>query len=113
MFRDDRQTAAAVQVLLRSVRLEHLWTPAGPTEDAVKLLAERGGPMSHGEALMLLAAFDFWNGEGRAELSELLSVLDAERVVLVASLMIAAAEGPGSVDSWLARNGAASRLRSV
>ena len=60
--------------------------------------------MSHGEALMLLTAFDFWNGHGKAELRELLAVLDAERVQLIATLMIASAEGAVAVDNWLTKH---------
>jgi hypothetical protein len=113
LFRDDRQTAAAVRVLLRAVRLDHLWTEAGPTDEALALLDARGGAMSHGEALVLLAAFDFWNGQGKALLAELLAVLDADRTRLVAMLMIAAADGPAAVDRWLAEHGAPPRLRSI
>ena len=113
MFRDDRQSCDAVRVLLGSVKLEPLWTAAGPTDEALKLLEQRGGAMSHGEQLMLLVAFDFWNGKGKAELSELLSVLDGDRMRLVASLMIATAEGSEAVDRWLTKHRAPRALRSV
>lgn len=49
MFRDDRQVCDAVRVLLGSLRLEHLRTDVGPTEEALKRLDDRGGPLSHGE----------------------------------------------------------------
>jgi hypothetical protein len=113
MFRDDRQTSDAVRVLLRSVGLERLWTDAGPTEEALKLRDQRGGPMSHGEALVLLAAFDFWNGQGKVQLSDLLAVLDGERTRLIATLMIAASEGASAVDRWIAEHRAAPHLRSI
>jgi len=54
MFRDDRQIRDAIRVPLRSLRLQHLWTETGPTDRALELLADRGGPLSHGEALVLL-----------------------------------------------------------
>lgn len=113
MFRDDRQISTAVRVLLRSLRLDHLWTDSGPTDEALKLLEQRGGAMSHGEQLMLLVAFDFWNGKGKAELGELLAVLDGERMRLVASLMIAATEGSAAVDHWLTEHRAPPTLKSV
>lgn len=102
MFRDHRQICDAVRVLLRSLRLEHVWTDSGPTQQALKLLEDRGGPLSHGEALMVLAALDFWNGHGKAELGELLAVMDGERMKLVASVMIACSQGPSFVDEWIA-----------
>lgn len=112
MFRDDAQISSAVLVLLHSVQLERLWTAAGPTNEAVELADKRGGPMSHGEALIVLVAFDFWNGHGHARLDELLAVLDPDRIRLVATLMIAAAEGGEAVDRWLSQHRGA-RLRSV
>ena len=103
MFRNDRQICEAVRVLLRSIRLEHLWTDFGPTDEALKLLEDRGSPLSHGEAVMVLTAFDFWNGDGKVEFRELLTVLDRERLALVASLMLASSEGSDAVDRWMAQ----------
>lgn len=113
MFRDDRQICSAMRVLLGSVGLERLWTDAGPTDEALELLEARGGPLSHGEQLMLLVAFDFWNGHGEAELGDLLAVFDAERIELVASLMIASAKGASAVDRWLEEHRPAPRLHPV
>lgn len=104
MFRDDRQISDAVRVLLRSVGLERLWTDSGPTEEALRLLDERGGAMSHGEALVLLASFDFWNGHGEVKFADLLAVLDGMRMRLIATLMIAATDGGTAVDRWLAEH---------
>lgn len=107
MFRDDRQICDAVRVLLSSLRLEHLWTESGPTEQALRLFEDERGAMSHGEALLLLAAFDFWNGHGKVDLGEPLAVLDSDRLKLAASLMIAASEGSRAVDRWIAEHGRA------
>jgi hypothetical protein len=104
MFRGDRQVCDAIGVLLRSVRLQHLWTETGPTDRALELLADRGGPLSHGEALVLLAAFDFWNGQGKVELGEILAVLDGDRIELLGSLMLASSGGAVAVDRWLAEH---------
>jgi hypothetical protein len=101
MFRNDKQTCAAIKVLLRSVRLERLWSDSGPTPQAVELVEQRGGAMSHGEALMVLAAFDFWNGRGKTELGDLLGVLDSDKLHLLGSLLVAVAQGPSFVDRWL------------
>lgn len=104
MFRDDRQICDAIQVLLGSVRLQHLWTDTGPTERALELLAARGDALSHGEALLVLAAFDFWNGHGKVELGEILAVLDGDRTEFLASLMLASSGGAVAVDRWLAEH---------
>jgi hypothetical protein len=57
-----------------------------------------------GEQLMLFVAFDFWNSQGEAKLSELLKVLDNENLRRVATLMIAAVDGADAVDNWIAKN---------
>jgi hypothetical protein len=102
MFRNDKQTCAAILALLAPLRLGHLWSEHGPSDEALKVLEQRGGALSYGEALMVFVAFDFWNGHGKAQLGELLSVLDAEHMERLASLLIAVSKGPVDVDRWLA-----------
>src|SRR6266550_22879 len=98
MFRDDAQISAAVRVLLTSLRMEHLWTSEGPSDRALEMLEQSGGPMSRGEQLVLRVCFDFWSGRGKANLGDLLNVLDGTRIRLVASLMIAVVDGATAVD---------------
>lgn len=104
MFRNDRQRCAVAYVLLDSLHMGHLWSVEGPTEEACRLLKRRGGPLSSGEGLVLLAAFDLWNGEGRADFSELLYRLDDTRLHLLGSLLIALGSGSAGVDRWLAEH---------
>lgn len=104
MFRDDQQSAAVARVLMRSVRLSHLWDGDRPTAAAVDLLHRRGGPLSLGQTQMLLVVFDLWNGEGHADLGRVLAVLDEQRLRLLASLLSATAMRVGAVDSWLVQN---------
>ena len=102
MFRDDRQIARCNRALLAPLHLADLWTDEGPTPRARELLDQGGGPMSSGEALMLLVTFDLWNGRGNANLGRLLAVLDADRVRDLGTLLAAEADGPDAVDAWLA-----------
>lgn len=104
MFTSDTQKCAVIRALLKQVRLDYLWTLEGPTDAAIKLLEARGGPLSHGEQLMLLAAFDVWNGDGRATLGELLSVLDNQNLANLGTLLVALASPNAgrAVDAWLA-----------
>ncbi len=105
MFRDDRQKCAVIRVLLRHVGQAELWSETGPTADAIELLAARGGPLSHGQAVMLRVAFDIWGGDGHIELNEIMSTLDPDGLLLVGTLLTAVAhEASGvsvSVDAWL------------
>jgi len=105
MFRNEAQQVAAVRILLRSVRLEHLWQDNGPTDHANQLIDHKGGAMSHGETLMLQVAFDFWNGWGLAKFADVVNDLDGTRLPLVANLMIAVGQGAEAVDQWIADYG--------
>lgn len=107
-FRDDAQACRAIVALLDASKLpplRGLWTPTGPTSEAVELVEAGGGPMSSGEAMMVRAAFDFWNGQGGATLDGILHTLDLPRARLVCSLVLAVHEGGEAVEQWIATNG--------
>src|SRR6266511_260708 len=89
MWQSERQQCDVIRKLLLRVRLDRLWTPTGPTKEACDLLKRGGGPLSHGEALMLGVAFDVWNGHGRAEIGEMLGVLDDGNLRAVVEAMLA------------------------
>lgn len=99
MWKSDAQACEAITELLRSVRLERLWTPTGPTQEAVDWIDADGGPLSSGEMLMLRVAFDFWNGQGHADFGRMLHVFDDTRFQRVCELATALAQG--EVDQWL------------
>ena len=95
MWQSEKQQCEAIRALLGRVRLERLWTETGPTDEACRLLQDAGGPMSHGEIVMLRVAFDLWNGHGKATVYELISVLDNGN--LRAVLAAIAAGRPGVI----------------
>lgn len=104
MFASDSQACRAIVALLEASALpplRGLWTDAGPTERACKLLERGGRGMSRGEALLLRVAFDFWNGRGEAKFADVINVLDPRRLELVGSLMAAMNAGSGAVEKWL------------
>lgn len=76
MWQSDAQKCQVIRGLLARVHCEHLWTGEGPTQEALDLLRDKGGPMSHGQTVMLQVAFDLWNGGGKVTLDELIVVLD-------------------------------------
>jgi hypothetical protein len=67
MFRSDEQACKAFQAVLRTLYLEHLWTPKGPAPAALRYREYDGGLLSSGERIMLLAVFDLWDGSGNLE----------------------------------------------
>jgi hypothetical protein len=105
MFRDDLQLANCCRALLAQVRLERLWTNAGPTSEALSLLDRDGGPLSSRERIMLLAAFAFWNGRGGLRLAEILETLDLQPTKAICALAIAVKHGAEHVDSRLVVHG--------
>lgn len=102
MFRDDHQACRARRALLGRIHLEDLWTDEGPTDRAVELCEARGGPLSSGERVMLLAAFAFWNGRGHVTLDDAIGVLDREHVEVLCALWVAVSRGAAAVDAWIA-----------
>lgn len=103
MFRNDRQMCEAIQALLETIRLDHLWTQDGPTHAALKYRDANGGPLSSGERILLLAAFDLWNGSGELKLSEVPGPLDPQKARKLLSLLSAMTSGSDAVDQWLQR----------
>lgn len=105
MFRNEAQQVKACRALLAGVHLERLWDDQGPTDEAVAILEKRGGPLSHGEALMVSAAWAIWNGSGWASLAETISgPLDDQNLRRLGTLLIALGDSRGSaaIDAWIA-----------
>ena len=103
MFRNSRQKSEVLQTLLESVSLDHLWTPNGPTDAALRYRDANGGPLSSGERIMLLATFDLWNGTGGLKFAEMPGPLDPRRAQKLLSLLSAMTYGSDAVDRWLER----------
>jgi hypothetical protein len=101
MWSNEQQQCVAIRALLRRVHLESLWAETGPTVRASELLMDGGGPMSHGEAVMLRIAFDLWNGGGKATVDDLLSVLDGGNLAAVGSLLIELSNARPDIDKWV------------
>lgn len=89
MWKSEKARCAAIRKMLSGSSVQRLWTDSGPTGEAIDLLAADGGPLSSGERVLLLAAFDLWNGMGKCRLSELLSTLDEDNLRLVAEALLA------------------------
>jgi hypothetical protein len=103
--REARQLSRALMLLLRSVpRLADLWTEQGPTPVALALRDAKGGSLSSGERILLLAAFDLWDRSGGATVNDLLQLEPGRRQALC-SLVIALGHGSDTVDSWLVVHG--------
>ncbi len=89
MWQSETQQCFVIGRLLQRVRLERLWTASGPTKEACQLLEKGGGPLSHGEAIMLRVAFDIWNGDGEATVGEMLGTLDEGNLRAVCEAILA------------------------
>jgi hypothetical protein len=101
MFESDSQNARVCRALCACVGLRELWTPSGPTDDAMALLAAGGGPLSGGERTMLLVAWAVWNGDDNARLGDTIHRLDGRGLVALGRLLVAMANGGSAIDAWI------------
>jgi hypothetical protein len=79
-----------------------MWTPTGPTAEAIEILDAHGGPLSSGERVVLFASWAFWNGAVNATLADVIYRLDATNLRAIATLMLALAQGGHAIDQWIA-----------
>jgi len=100
MWANEAQQCSAILVLLRRVHLADLWTGIGPTQEALDLLEANGGPLSHGQVVMLRVAFALWNGCGDAKVAEVVEVLDGTNLYLVGTLFAELSKSHPNIDSW-------------
>jgi hypothetical protein len=105
LFTSQLQTASACRILLAFAGMDALWSDAGPTELAVRLLESGGGSLSLSEFTMLRAAFEIWNRLGHLTLGTILDGLTREQIEALTSLLVARARGTEAIDVWIAANG--------
>jgi hypothetical protein len=98
MFRSERQQCQAIRLLLSGLNLEYLWTETGPTDQACKWV--KRNPLSSGESILLRAAFDLWNGEGKVTLWQIQGTLDQRHCERLFSLALAAG-GSRAAEAWM------------
>jgi len=94
MIVSDQDKCALITALFSASHdLAGLWTPTGPSPEAVALLdaARRGeAGISHGAEILLRVGFDVWGAHGKATVADLLGVLD-DRNYLAVLLVLAQA----------------------
>jgi hypothetical protein len=120
MWKNDAQACEVIRRMLTATRLDYLWGNDGPTEHACELMEAGGGPLSHGQAIMLRVAFDLWNGAGKAELQDLVGVLDSgnlravlEAVLVMRSDVVAERSGTDAAESCAAAHDVLMRERTT
>lgn len=102
---DAPQRALVAKVLLDRVGRPDLWSSTGPTATAVRLLKIEGTSLPQDQRLVLLFAFDLWNGSGRLGLLDLLQLSRSNAPLLgtVGRLLEAIALGATEVQIWADR----------
>ena len=104
MFRDEQQTHRAIRTLLDTSGLGRYWTDTGPTEEAARIVEQRGGALSAGEALLVVVGFDLWNGHGGADFGRVAHTLGSDALAALGSLLVAMSNpDEGAIDGWIAR----------
>lgn len=100
-FRDPRQRAAVCRALCALAGRPDVWAPSGPTDAAAQLVL--APELSPGERVLVEWAWDVWASTGRARVADAIAHLDAARLLAVAELLTAMAQGVPAVDDWLLR----------
>ncbi len=102
MFKNDQQRAAVCQVVCTLGKVPGTyWTDDGPTEAAKAVLDDRDA-LSSGERLMVLVAWDVWNGHGKVHIERLLRTLDGDNLRHVGWLLYALSFGQVGVEALFA-----------
>lgn len=109
MFRDVEQNATAVQLLLErsglSIFQGQEFFSKGKMQPAFERLWRNRGKLSHGELILVRAAFDLWTWQSNLPLFEL-SLITPWRAELVLSLFSAhcALDNGQAVDAWIEKH---------
>ena len=103
MFRDERQGSRAILALLKPAGLDRLWSVDGPSDEACRIVDQKGGTLSGRDRVLVLAAFAFWRGRGGVTLDNAVAALDADHAERLCSLWIARSRGAHAADAWVAR----------
>jgi hypothetical protein len=102
MFRDEFQASRALRALLQTTPgTSGMWMTSGPTPQALAFVRAGGGPLAGGERILLLAAFELWNGRGGISLSEVVEQLELKPAERLCSLVLAIKRGAKAIDDWI------------
>jgi hypothetical protein len=98
----QEELCLALRALLRPLHLEHLWTAAGPTQEAMHIRRTLGHPLNGAARVLVLAAFDVWDQKGGALFGEIIHLLEVEHLVRLFALAIAVkADDDETLNHWL------------
>jgi len=99
----DVRMARVCDVLCAQTGLAGMWTRTGPSRRAVRLLTEKGGPLSGDQKVMLLVAWALWNGAGRISLWSIVRGLTAHHLFTLGEVLQAIAGGSYATEAWLSK----------
>jgi hypothetical protein len=104
MFRNDAQLAAVCNAFLRHFGKPPLFTPDGPTAEAIRMRDE-GCPWSSGERAFFRLAWTLWNDDNQVPFMDVIRSLDARSCAVLASFLVAQCDGAEAIDEWLGEVG--------
>lgn len=101
----DGQIARIANVLCARAGIENAWVNGRPTNEVVRIQKER--TRSSGELILVDIAFSVFNGYGKANVSDVIHVLDGQHLRMVGELLTAIGkseeDGGDDAEAWLAR----------
>lgn len=105
-FRDEMQQAAAIQLMMEAAKMPafegEVFFDKGEMTETFYLMHKTRGKLSHGEKLLVEAAYDLWTWQKNIKLLELAG-LSVDRLEIVLGLFIAFVEPDfgAAVDKWI------------
>lgn len=92
MWASEKARNDAIRKMLGPVRARRWWTEDGPSRDgldAMEGIKRMRSPLSHGEQVLLRAAFDLFNGTGNCRVDDMAATLDEDNLRLVCEAILA------------------------
>lgn len=105
MLQAIKDRNAVILEVLAAGHLSHLWTPEGPTPEAIRIRESAGEGVDPSVHTWVLLAFALFNGTGDLTVSRLMETLDGPSLLIALSLLMRVALGTPGVESILESGG--------
>jgi|GEM_PF-2933609 len=105
MLQAIKDRNAVIIEVLAAGHVSRLWTPEGPTPEALRIRDSGGEGVEPSVHTWVLLAFELFNGTGALTVSRLMDTLEGPPLLIALSLLMRVAMGTPGVESILQSGG--------